>query len=447
MKYKAYPEYEDSGVEWLGETPAPWQVVSAKRIFGNRRTTADELDEQLAASQKYGVIPQKLMIDRTGNKVALALKGTQSFKKVCQNDFVISLRSFEGGIEYSAYNGCVSPAYTVLYPIKNINSGYYKFLNKSSSFVSALQATTDSLRDGKAISYEQFCYIKVPFPSFMEQEHIANFLDHETAKIDQLIAKQETLVELLKEKRQAVISHAVTKGLNPDVKMKDSGVEWFGEVPEHWGVMQLRRYVKHIEQGKSPECEARLADDNEWAVLKSGCVNGGVFRQNEHKALPFNIKPYAEYEVKVGDLLMSRASGSIELIGSVAFVESCREKLLLSDKVFRVLLNKSVLPEYFSIMMKSDSIRNQIKLAINGAEGLANNITKEAIKSFFTTFPPISEQVEILRFIKQRMSILEKADTKLIHSLHLLKERRSALISTAVTGKIDVRDWKSKDRA
>ena len=247
-KYQAYAEYKDSGVEWLGEIPSHWDYFDGKRIFSSVRKQALSSDEQLAASQKYGVIPQNLMMQLNDSKVMLALKGTESFRHVEKNNFVISLRSFEGGIEHSNYEGCVSPAYTVLSSKKNIDYRYFKYLFKSAPFIAALQSTTDSLRDGKSISYEQFGNITLPLFSKVEQNTIANFLDHETTKIDHLIEKQQQLIELLKEKRQAVISHAVTKGLDPNVPMKDSGVEWLGEVPEHWDIKKIK-YLGSILNG------------------------------------------------------------------------------------------------------------------------------------------------------------------------------------------------------
>ncbi|WP_199783723.1 restriction endonuclease subunit S, partial [Cronobacter dublinensis] len=174
-KYKVYPEYKNSGVEWLGEVPEYWEIFSGKRIFQSLRIPAYKSDEQLAASQKYGVIPQSLMMLLNESKVMLALKGTESFRHVETNNFVISLRSFEGGIEYSQYTGCVSPAYTVLKNYKPISYGYYCYLLKCKPFISALQSSTDSLRDGKSINYEQFSALNLPLPSVQEQNEIAAF--------------------------------------------------------------------------------------------------------------------------------------------------------------------------------------------------------------------------------------------------------------------------------
>ncbi len=442
-RYKAYLAYRDSETKWLGAIPNHWDLFDGKRLFSSRRELAREGDQQLAASQKYGVVPQSLMMEMNDAKVMLALKGTSSFRHVGENDFVISLRSFEGGIEHSSYVGCVSPAYTVLQAEKAVVPAYFKYLLKSGPYIAALQASTDSLRDGKSISFEQFGAIALPYPAGDEQAAIAAFLDHETAKIDALIEKQQRLIELLKEKRQAVISHAVTKGLNPNAPMKDSGVEWLGQVPAHWIVLQLRRVLTGMEQGKSPECESRPADLNEWGVLKTGCVNNGSFNFNENKFLPEHIAPFSQFEVKNGDVLMSRASGSVDLIGSVAYVNKPREKLLLSDKIFRLRFEPSVHKIFFTRLMQSSYMRSNIKVEISGAEGMANNITKSSINSFRFALPPFEEQASIAQAIEKKLSTLDRLIHRSVSGIDLLQERRTALISAAVTGKIDVRDWQA----
>lgn len=288
--------------------------------------------------------------------------------------------------------------------------------------------------------------IILPIPSLSEQRAIASFLDWETGKIDQLVSKQERMIELLKEKRQAVISHAVTKGVpevggrKSAVRMKDSGIEWLGEIPEHWDALQLRHCLNGMEQGKSPSCENRLAEEGEWGVLKSGCVNHGEFNQNEHKALPSAIESFKEYEVKDGDLLMSRASGSRDLIGSVGYVSKVRSGLLLSDKTFRIKTKTSTSKLFLSYEMSSQVVRRQIELAINGAEGLANNITQSSIRGCYIALPPDSEQKAVVEFLENETSKIDHLIAKAEEAIRLMKERRTALISAAVTGKIDVRE-------
>ena len=442
-RYKPYPEYKPSDVEWIGDVPEHWWVFGGKRIFRQRIERAQVDDEQLAATQQYGVIPQSLYMKENGQKVVLALKGTDSFRHVEENDFVISLRSFQGGIEHSGYSGCVSPAYTVLDAVKQIDFRYYRYLLKSTPYICALQSSTDSLREGKSITYEQFGQISLPLLPMEEQHAIAAFLDRETGKIDRMIGKQERMIELLKEKRQAVISNAVTKGIDPTAPMKDSGIEWLGQIPEHWKALQLRHCLNGMEQGKSPSCENRMTEEGEWGVLKSGCVNRGEFNQNEHKALPSTAEPFSEYEVKRGDLLMSRASGSRDLIGSVGYVSEVKSRLLLSDKTFRLKTKPLADKLFLSHEMSSQVVRRQIELAINGAEGLANNITQSSIRSFYIALPPIDEQKEIVQFLERETAKIDHLIAKAEQAIELMKERRTALISAAVTGKIDVSTYAS----
>jgi type I restriction enzyme S subunit len=281
--------------------------------------------------------------------------------------------------------------------------------------------------------------VEMPIPPLREQPLIATFLDRETAKIDALIAEQQRLIELLQEKRQAVISHAVTKGLNPDAPMKDSGVEWLGEVPEHWEALPMKRLLLKIEQGWSPECLAKPADDDEWGVVKAGCVNRGIFNPNENKTLPLCLNAPAEYEIQAGDLLMSRASGSPELIGSAAVISQVRPKLLLSDKIFRLRTNEKVGGRYLAAVLASTPLRQQIRQAISGAVGLANNLPQAEIKNFVLALPPRDEQSCIEAFIARESERLDDLLENIEKTIELLRERRSALISAAVTGQIDVR--------
>jgi len=197
-----------------------------------------------------------------------------------------------------------------------------------------------------------------------------------------------------------------------------------------------------MEQGKSPECESSPATSEQWGVLKTSCVNNAVFNSNENKALPAHIVPHKQYEVFAGDILMSRASGSVNLIGSVARVQSdVRSKILLSDKIFRLILTSKVDPNYFIYLMSSSYVRKLVESAISGAEGMANNITKSAIMDFLVAMPDLQEQKFIVKEIKQKLNTFDLLIAKSQQASDLGRERKTALISAAVTGKIDVRDW------
>lgn len=441
-KYQPYPDYKYSGVEWLGDIPKHWNSFPCRSGVNHlvkKNTNGDE-DNYLSLMANIGIVLYEDKGD-VGNKKPDDLTKCKIVRK--GNLVINSMNYAIGSYGMSPYDGVCSPVYIILDSKPNMLEQRYALrLFENKPFQKQLAILGNGILEHRAaISWDDIKGQYIPLPSLEEQRTIAAFLDYETARIDQLIAKQKQLIELLKEKRQAVISHAVTKGLNPNAPMKDSGVEWLGQVPKHWVVTQLRHLLCHLEQGKSPECEARMAEGEEWGVLKTGCVNGGVYRATEHKALPVHIAPHKAYEVRAGDLLMSRASGSRDLIGAVAYIDKTPPRLLLSDKVFRLILVSGVHPQYLSLLMGSKSVRSQIELAINGAEGLANNITKESIKSFLVACPDYEEQLQIHKYLSEQLNQFDSLEAKLTEALVLLQERRTALISAAVTGKIDLRGW------
>ena len=200
----------DSGVEWLGEEPAHWGLGCSKWMFRERKTKAHKSDEMLTASQKYGVIPQKEFMRLEQQKIVQVQKGYDILKHVETDDFVISMRSFQGGIEYSSYAGAVSSAYVPLVSVKAICNGYFKYLFKSKQYIQALQSTTNLVRDGQALRYGNFIQVLLPLVPLGEQRAIAEFLNNEIDKIDELIGKAEEGIPLMQERRTALISAAVT---------------------------------------------------------------------------------------------------------------------------------------------------------------------------------------------------------------------------------------------
>ena len=288
------------------------------------------------------------------------------------------------------------------------------------------------------VSAEKYADYALPAPPLETQHRIAQFLDEKTARIDGLIEKKRALLDRLAEKRQALITRAVTKGLNPDAPMKSSGIDWLGDIPAHWDVSPIKRGIVQIEQGWSPSAEARTAALDEWGVLKSGCVNDGVFDESSHKALPAGIDPKPELEVKAGDILMCRASGSLRFIGSVALVSEVRPNLIFSDKTYRISLDSQKADKhYFVYSMAAKHIREQVVLSVSGAEGLANNIAQSSVGSYLHSFPPLLEQKEIAEYLADVINQLECLKALIQKSVHQLDEYRSALITAAVTGQIE----------
>lgn len=279
---------------------------------------------------------------------------------------------------------------------------------------------------------------RICLPSLANQVTVANYLDRETARIDGLIAEKERMLTLLEEKRAALISRVVTRGLDPNAPLKPSGQEWLGKIPAHWQVLRLKFATSGIDQGASPQCYSYPAAPGEWGVLKTGCVNGGEFREQENKALPDENESLPEIEVRQGDVLMSRASGSVDLIGSVAHVSSQpAARLMLSDKIFRFRVREDVLnPRYLVLAMGARYLRHQIKSVISGAEGLANNIAKSDVMELLLVVPPILEQRRIVEDLDRAISSSKVLCGSLGESITLAKERRAALITAAVTGQI-----------
>jgi type I restriction enzyme S subunit len=241
-RYKAYSEYKDSGVEWLGNLPKHWKAKRLGQFFSERRKKVSDKDYSALSVTKQGIVPQ---LD-----TAAKTDAGDNRKLVLKNDFVINSRSDrKGSSGVSPYDGSVSLISIVLEP-RNIEPLYVHHLLRSYPF------QEEFYRFGKGIvadlwstNSSEMKNINIPSIPLLEQRQIAKFLDHETGKIDLLIEKQQALIALLKEKRQAVISHAVTKGLNPHAKMKDSGVEWLGEVPEHWEVSKAKFLFDFITSG------------------------------------------------------------------------------------------------------------------------------------------------------------------------------------------------------
>ena len=433
MSFPSYPAYKPSDVEWLGEVPEHWGVGQSRRRFALRNERALEEDEQLTASQKHGIVKQADFVESEGRRVVEVIKGADILKHVEPGDFVISMRSFQGGIEYSPYRGCISSAYVMLSPIKNIYFDFFRWLFKSDRYIQALQSTSNLVRDGQALRFSNFAQVDIPLVPHEEQVLLANFLDRETAKIDALIAEQQRLIELLQEKRQAVLSNAVTKGLNPNAPMKDSGVEWLGVVPEHWEVRPLKSEI-FFQEG--PGIMAVDFMDEGIPLLRVSCVQGEQVSLDGCNYLdPKKVaQKWAHFMVSESDLLLSgsaslgvvsevgeEAAGSIPYTGLIRVRPSSRR---ISRGFIKLLIESSV----FSIQI------DRLK-----AGATIQHFGPTHLRQMRITLPPVDEQELITKELDRTKiafnGLIERAE----QAVALLHERRSALISAAVTGQIDVR--------
>ncbi|OFN62168.1 hypothetical protein HMPREF2540_12510 [Enterobacter sp. HMSC055A11] len=279
--------------------------------------------------------------------------------------------------------------------------------------------------------------VKLPVPPIRTQISIARFLDFKTAQIDALICKQKVLLDKLAEKRTVLISYAVTKGLDPSVSMKDSGEELLGEVPKHWTITRLRFVTTCIEQGWSPQCNNQPASEEQWGVLKVGCVNGEAFEPKENKSLPDDLEPKLQYEIQSGDILVSRANTK-ELLGGAALVNQVRSKLLLCDKLYRIKSNSLIEPGYLVRFMRSTIARFHYERNATGTSGSMQNIGQDTLKDLPIPLPPKDEQVTILKHLEKKFVEISLTEEKITSLIDKLTEYRASLITNAITGKIDV---------
>lgn len=441
MTFPKYPEYKDSGVEWLGEVPAHWKV-SRLKFFGELITGITPPSEDLSNYTEAGwpwIRPDDLDDQAKSVKASKFLtdQGWSYCRPVSPGSTLVCCIGSIGKLGYIEELACTNQQITAVQP--SYDARYLFYLVYASKPELDLRATGNVLR---ILNAERLGDVPIVMPPAYESAHIAIFLDYETARIDALVEEQQRLIELLKEKRQAVISHAVTKGLDPDVPMKDSGVEWLGEVPEHWEVKRVKHVVRTFEQGWSPQCEnVPVQTADEWGVLKVGCVNNGVFRSSENKKLPQELQPNPALAVRAGDILISRAN-TRELVGSCAVPTVDVPNLMISDKLFRLRLKKnSAHPRFIAFFMGTAEARNLIELEATGASSSMLNIGQRTILEMEFPCPPLDEQTKIQeQVINQTWQLLDLAG-QAIELKNRLEERRSALISAAVTGKIDVRGW------
>ena len=431
-KYDKYDKYKDSGVEWLGEIPSHWDVKRLGSFFEERREKVSDVDYPALSETKNGIVPQ---LD-----TAAKTDAGDNRKLVKADDFVINSRSDrKGSSGISPYTGSVSLISIVMEP-RTIYPAYAHHLLRSYPF------QEEFYRYGKGIvadlwstNSSEMKNILLPVIPITEQQNIANFLDHETAKIDSLIEKQQQLIQLLKEKRQAVISHAVTKGLNPNVPMKDSGVEWLGQVPEHWTVSKLKYFVNVV------DCKHITAEffDEGIPLASIGEVKG--WKVNLLNAKLTNEKHYQELidgnrTPQVGDIIYTRNA----TVGEASLVHSDLPKFALGQDVCLIHIIQKLLPEFLLHFLKSEIIKIQLNSAMVGSTFKRINV--DDIRNYLIVIPPAEEQESILKDLSKKIEKYDLLIDFAVQQIKLMQERRTALISSAVTGKIDVSDWQNPNK-
>ena len=418
-----YDKYKDSGIEWIGEIPDSWNVVKAKHLFLQSLNKGGKELVLLSATQNDGVIPK----DRLEGVVQVKEDADLStFKSVKKGDFVISLRSFQGGFEYSNYAGVITPAYTVFRKKENICENYFRKLFKSDGFIAKINSLTTGIRDGKNIQYDHFADMFLPLPTIGVQNQIARYLDRKCGAIDETIEKQKSVIEKLKEYKQSIITQAVTKGLDKSAPMKNSGIEWIGQIPQHWEIRKLKT-IGDYRNGLTYLPEDICEENNGTLVLRSSNIKNGKISFNDNVYVSSNIPEILK--VKKDDILICSRNGSKDLIGKNALIP---EELNASFGAFTMIF-RCKCPQYMYNILNSHIFSYYLGSFFTST---INQLTGKNFGNMDIVYcPNINEQNQINAYLDKKCSEIDKTIEDKEKLIEKLVEYKKSLIYECVTGK------------
>lgn len=427
--YRPYPAYKDSGVQWLGNVPSHWEIAPLWSVYRPVKRTGFTNEPLLSVYRDYGVV---LKASRDDNRNR-ASDDLGPYQLVEPGQLVTNkMKTWQGSIAVSELRGIVSPAYFIYEPIRNVFGRFIHHLMRCRPYIAGYLSISKGIRVGQwDLDPDHFRTFPVLFPPEEEQERIVMSLDRETARIDALIAKKTEFIELLAKKRQALITHAVTKGLNPNAKMKDSGVEWIGEVPEHWMISKLK-YVSRALIGLTYAPEDVVSDGSGITVLRSSNIQDGQLDLADIVQVRKVVD--SELMAQVGDILICSRNGSRALIGKN--IQLDERSLGCTFGAFMTVVRGSF-NDYLYFVFNSTMFDANSALYMTST---VNQLTISMIANMEVPFPPEAEQKAIISEVRNRLLALDTLLSKTQLSVGLLKKRRSALITAAVTGQIDLRE-------
>lgn len=424
--FEKYSEYIDSGVKWLGHVPNNWELTRLGTRFEERRTKVSDRDFPPLSVTKNGILPQL-------DSAAKSNDGDNR-KLVKSGDFVINSRSDrKGSSGVSNLDGSVSLINIVMEP-KNLNSRFCHYYLKSYSFIEEFYRMGHGIvADLWTTRYDEMKAIIVAIPSLDEQTAIANFLDRKTAQIDQAISVKEKQIELLNERKQILIHNAVTRGLDPGVKMKDSGVEWIGAIPEHWEVFKLTHCVSLVVDGTHFSPKSFDEGDYKYITAKNIKENGFDFSDLSYISEKDHRIIYKRCPVKQNDILYIKDGAT----AGIATINTLEEEFSMLSSVALIRPNVSILnPLYLKYYLNSHAIKAFMNTQLVG--GAMTRLTIELIKEYKVIIPPSNEQLEIANSVSHISNKIANAISIKQKEIEKLKEYKSTLINSAVTGKIKV---------
>lgn len=432
VKLKPYEEYRKVEYDWLNKIPVHWKGVSIKSLVEqqNKRNEQRKDLELLSVYREFGVI-KKASRDDNHN---VESEDLSNYKYVNTGYLVLNkMKVWQGSLGVSRYEGIVSPAYIVCKIISDVNLSYINYLLRDSSYKTIYNRLSYGVRvDQWDIRYDDFKNIPIFLPPKAEQDQIAKFLDNRLSKINRFIKAKIKQIKLLKELKQAIINQAVTKGIGPNVPMKDSGVEWIGKIPEHWEVTQVGK-VYDILLGKMLQPNKENNGDTLQKYICALNVFWDKIALHNIKKMWFSPSEIKKYKLKKGDLIV--VEGGDVAVSHIwdGSIDNC----FIQNAVHRVREKKLAKNEFLYYWLYSLKKQGYIDLICNKATFA--HFTKKKFSRLFLLLPPINEQVEIINYIETKSSVIDKAIDSIQRQIDLVTEYRTSLISAVVTGKVDVR--------
>lgn len=421
-----YNEYKDSGIQWLGEIPSHWGLRRTKYVWKETDSRSEFGSEQLLSVSQYDGVREAQSDSRSES-----LKG---YKIVKQDELVINIMlAWLGGLGVSKHEGIVSPAYCV-YKLQDAqNPRFLHYLYRTPVYLAEFARHSTGIVPSRWRMYtDDFGEVLTLLPPIEEQDAMVAYLDTATAKIDEAIAQQQKMIDLLNERKQIIINNAVTKGLNPDAPMKDSGVDWIGEIPEHWEVMKLKHVTSKIGSGSTPRGGAEVYQDSGVMFLRSQNVyNDGLKLDDVAHIVDGVHQKMKGTQVKYNDILYNITGGSI---GRCCCFDINAEANV--NQHVSIVRPNGIVAKFLMYNLQSDNAQRQLRETLKGGnrEGLAAVTFKE----FLILTCPGEEQCQIVDYIEKMFVNIDQAISNATKQISLLQERKQIIINDVVTGKVKV---------
>jgi type I restriction enzyme S subunit len=426
-----YASYRDSGLPWLGDIPEHWDVRRNGRLFAERVETGFEELPILEVSLRTGVRVRDM--ENGARKQQMADRS--KYKRAAKGDVAYNMmRMWQGAVGVAPVDGLISPAYVVARPFPEVDPRYYTYLFRTTAYMREVNKFSRGIvSDRNRLYWDEFKQMPSAFPPTEEQTRIADFLDDHGRRTTLLIRNKRRLIGLLNEQKQAIINRAVTRGLDPDAPMKPTVIDWMPEVPAHWDIAALRhRY--HVDLGKMLD-EKRISGDHLVRYLRNIDVQWDRINTSDLPEMDILEAEYSRYTLLPGDLLVCEGGE----VGRTATWQGAEEVTGYQKALHRVRpINRArEVPRWLFYLMLAFAKRGVF--AADGNENTIAHLTNEKLRAFRFPFPQAKEQQDIVSFLDQETSEIERIKSRVESEITLILEYRERLISDVVTGKLDVR--------